>query len=120
MDPLNKWFYGGVNLLKNQEFLEDLELVPQKYWLKKHYVSWLTICRLNSEGFVDDVKDRVKAYMLCNCGPPPILKILLCPTIDIFPTTQTLSRMISHIMIKEVNTSIVHKADKRIIFLFLI
>ena len=73
----------------------------------------VSIRGLNTEGFVDIVKERVQHYMSLPNGPPTPIPILMCPTTDLLLTTQMLTAMIAHLMILEVNETTI-KADRRI------
>ena len=114
MARLNKWFYAALDMMKTDNTIKELEIISKSNWRKKHYVAWFSIRRLDPSGNIDSLKKRLKYYQDLPQGPPEPIAVFTTPLQILKLSVQSLSGMIAHILIREVNEDIIGEVERRI------
>jgi hypothetical protein len=100
---LMKWFFQNVGDLKRTGEDEDPGDLPPSSWRKGHYVHWLRVRGLKTDGVVNDLKARRKEAMARPVIPPVLLTVAgeFVPK-QVQNMLVALDDMLSSIMISEV------------------
>jgi len=71
MCRLLSWFYGSIDEVASDVVFNPPDL-EQKKWSKKHNQGWLRARGLNINGNAEELRKRVKEYLLQPGGGPPL------------------------------------------------
>ena len=112
MARLNKWFYAALDMMQLDDTIKELEIISKSNWRKRHYVAWFSIRRLDPSGTIDSLKKRLKYYQDLPNGPPEPIAAFTTPLQILKLSVQSLSGMIAHILIREVNEDKIGEVER--------
>lgn len=102
------WFYQNLASLEKETPIE-LPDDPKK-WLKKHYIHWLDCRGLDSEGYVEELRDRVANYM-AEDPPPEVLPVPECPVDKVERALMSLYKLMECVMATTVTDELVTRTE---------
>ena len=114
MACLNKWFSATTDMMNSDDAINELESLPRSSRCKRDFVAKFSIRRLDASANVDQLKKGQKIYEDLPKGPLEQVAVFTTLLQYLKLSVQTLSAMIVHILIREVDEEIICEVEKSI------